>query len=270
VGRSPTPGRAYAHNNMGLSVSGSGVLRLSRSASCARVLPPLSPTVSASPPPSPDPDRSTIKSENIFWSEGDVTSALRARRNGHRGAVVWLTGLSGAGKSTLARGIERELFNLGFQVYVLDGDNVRHGLNSNLGFSPADREENIRRVGEVAKLMSDAGVITITAFISPYQEDRRRARTSTLQAGMDFIEIFVAAPLEVCEQRDTKGLYKRARAGEIKDFTGISAPYEAPTEAELMLRTDQETVAESIARAVEFLRVRLRAEVAQAGQEPLA
>jgi len=192
-----------------------------------------------------------------------VTAALRASRNGHKGAVVWLTGLSGSGKSTLARGIERELFNLGLHVYVLDGDNVRHGLNSNLGFSPADREENIRRVGEVAKLMSDAGVIAITAFISPYQEDRQRARQSTLQAGIDFIEIFVAAPLEVCEQRDTKGLYKRARAGEIKDFTGISAPYEAPTDAELTLATDREPAAESIAKAVEFLRIRLRSEKAR-------
>jgi adenylylsulfate kinase len=205
------------------------------------------------------PNGTKSPSRNIFWSEGHVTALDRAERNGHKGAVVWLTGLSGAGKSTLARGLERELFDLGFQVYVLDGDNVRHGLNSNLGFSPTDREENIRRVGEVAKLMSDAGVITITAFISPYRDDRERARRSTLQAGIDFIEIFVAAPLEVCEQRDTKGLYKKARAGEIKDFTGISAPYEAPTDAEVTLHTDQESAPESVAKAVDFLRVRLRA-----------
>ena len=205
-------------------------------------------------------DQSKAKSENIFWSEGHVTSTHRSLRNGHKGAVVWLTGLSGSGKSTLARGLERALFNFGLQVYVLDGDNVRHGLNSNLGFSPEDREENIRRVGEVAKLMSDAGVITITAFISPYREDRRRARRSTVGAGIDFIEIFVAAPLEVCEQRDTKGLYKKARAGEIKEFTGISAPYDEPTGAELILRTDQETATESVAKAVEFLRNRLRSE----------
>jgi bifunctional enzyme CysN/CysC len=205
-------------------------------------------------------DRATVKSRNIYWSEGNVTPQNRALRNGHAGAVVWLTGLSGAGKSTIARQLERELFNMGMHTYVLDGDNIRHGLNSNLGFSPEDREENIRRVAEVAKLMADAGVITITAFISPYREDRRRARAISLEAGGDFIEVFVDAPIEVCEQRDVKGLYKRARAGEIKEFTGISAPYEAPSDAELTVRTDRLSLEESVAQIVEFLRPRLKAE----------
>ena len=147
---------------------------------------------------------------------------------------------------------------MGMHVYVLDGDNVRHGLNSNLGFSPEDREENIRRVAEVAKLLSDAGVIAITAFISPYRRDRRRAREIALEAGGEFIEVFVDAPLEVCERRDAKGLYKRARAGEIRDFTGISAPYEAPADPELTVRTDQLNLEECVARIVEYLRNFLR------------
>jgi adenylylsulfate kinase len=141
---------------------------------------------------------------------------------------------------------------------VLDGDNVRHGLNSNLGFSPEDRVENIRRVAEVARLMADAGIIVVTAFISPYRQDRRRAREIALEGGCDFYEIFVHAPIEVCEQRDPKGLYKKARAGEIKDFTGISAPYEAPADPELTIQTDRETLDESVTRIIEFLRPRLR------------
>ena len=143
------------------------------------------------------------------------------------------------------------------QAYILDGDNVRQGLNSNLGFSPEDRVENIRRVGEVACLMADAGLIVITAFISPYRADRRRARESALRGGMDFIEVFVSAPLEVCEQRDPKGLYKKARAGEIREFTGISAPYEAPEHPECTVRTDVQTVGESVATVIEFVRTRL-------------
>jgi bifunctional enzyme CysN/CysC len=205
-------------------------------------------------------DRSKIKSENIFWSEGTVTARHRAARNGHKGAVVWLTGLSGSGKSTISHVLERELFNLNHQVYVLDGDNIRHGLNSNLGFSPEDRVENIRRVAEVAKLMADAGIIVITAFISPYRQDRRRAREIALEGGADFIEVHVDAPLEICEQRDPKGLYKKARAGEIKEFTGISAPYEAPTDPEITIHTGSETAAASAARILEFLRLRLRGE----------
>jgi bifunctional enzyme CysN/CysC len=193
------------------------------------------------------------KSENIYWSRGNVTSRQRELRNGHLGCVIWLTGLSGAGKSTIATELERELFNLGRHVYVLDGDNIRHGLGSDLGFSPKDRTENIRRVGEVAKLFADAGVICITAFISPYRADRDLVRKIT--PSDRFIEVFVNAPLAVCEQRDPKGLYVKARAKEIKEFTGISAPYETPADPELELRTDQLTVAESVARIMEFLQV---------------
>ncbi len=205
-------------------------------------------------------DRAKVKSQNIYWSEGDVTALRRAARHGHKGAVIWLTGLSGSGKSTIARAIERELFNLGMHTHVLDGDNIRHGLNSNLGFSPEDRVENIRRVAEVARLMADAGLISITAFISPYLADRRRAREIALEGGVDFIEVFVDAPLATCEQRDTKGLYKKARAGEIKDFTGISAPYEAPENAEITIHTDRESREESAAKVIEHVRARLRFE----------
>jgi adenylyl-sulfate kinase len=172
-------------------------------------------------------------------------------RNGHSGRVVWLTGLSGAGKSTIATELERELFNLGKHAYVLDGDNVRHGLCSDLAFSPEDRKENIRRVGEVAKLFADAGIICITAFISPYRSDRELVRKIVRQG--HFVEVFVDAPLDICEQRDPKGLYARARANEIKEFTGISAPYEAPPKPEIHLHTDKHTVAESVARIVEYL-----------------
>src|SRR5204862_4165231 len=147
-------------------------------------------------------------------------------QNGHRGAVVWLTGLSGAGKSTIAAALEKELFQRAMHTYVLDGDNLRHGLNSNLGFSPEDRAENIRRVGEVAKLMADAGTVVITSFISPYRVDRARARAIALQAGAEFVEIFVDAPLSVCEQRDPKGLYRKALSGKLHGLTGIDAPYE--------------------------------------------
>jgi bifunctional enzyme CysN/CysC len=194
------------------------------------------------------------KSSNIYWSQGKVTDSQRERRNGHRGCVCWLTGLSGSGKSSIATEVERELFNLGRQVYVLDGDNVRHGLCADLGFSPKDRTQNIRRVGEVAKLFADAGFICITAFISPYREDRDMVR-KIMPPGR-FIEVFVNAPLEVCEQRDPKGLYAKARAREIKEFTGISAPYEPPTKPELELRTDQLSIPESVARFLEYLRAR--------------
>jgi bifunctional enzyme CysN/CysC len=196
---------------------------------------------------------SGTKSDNIYWSRGRVTARQRELRNGHSGCVVWLTGLSSAGKSTIATELERELFNLGHHVYVLDGDNVRHGLGANLGFSPKDRAENIRRVGEVAKLFADAGVICITAFISPYREDRALVR-KLLPPGR-FVEVYVNAPLEVCERRDPKGLYAKARAKEIKEFTGISAPYEPPASPEIELRTDQLTVGESVARILEFLQL---------------
>jgi bifunctional enzyme CysN/CysC len=203
-------------------------------------------------------DRSKVKSTNIFWSEGNVTATNRNLRNGHRGAVVWLTGLSGAGKSAISRNLERELFNLGNQVYVLDGDNVRHGLNANLGFSHEDRTENIRRVAEVAKLMADAGLIVVTAFIAPYQSDRRRAREIALESGVEFFEVYVNAPLATCESRDVKGLYLRARNGEIPEFTGINSPYEEPANPEIVLQTDRETLEESTARLLEFLLPRLR------------
>ncbi|HWD19982.1 MAG TPA: adenylyl-sulfate kinase [Verrucomicrobiae bacterium] len=191
------------------------------------------------------------KSHNIYWSQGKVAAEQRALRNGHKGRVVWLTGLSASGKSTIAVELERELFNLGRHVYILDGDNMRHGLCSDLGFSARDRKENIRRVGETAKLFAEAGVICVTAFISPYREDRDMVRRIAPEGS--FVEIYVNAPLAVCEQRDPKGLYAKARANEIKDFTGISAPYEAPNQPELELHTDQLSVAESVARIVEFL-----------------
>lgn len=202
------------------------------------------------------PDRravlSGIKSQNIFWTTGKVTRAARERRNRHKGAVIWLTGLSGAGKSTIATELERELFAMGLHTYVLDGDNIRHGLSANLGFSPEDRTENIRRVGEVAKLFADAGTLVITAFISPYRDDRRMVR-EMMKIG-EFIEVHVDAPLAVCEERDPKGLYKKARAGQIEEFTGISAPYEAPQKAEITVHTDRQTPAECVAQIIDFLK----------------
>lgn len=208
--------------------------------------------VAADSYPKRTPD-SLQKSDNIFWSHGKVTPLQRERRNGHPGFVVWLTGLSGSGKSTISTELERELFNLGKHAYVLDGDNMRHGLCSDLAFSPEDRRENIRRVGEVAKLFANAGIICVTAFISPYRSDRDLVRSIVPQGR--FVEVFVDAPLNVCEQRDPKGLYAKARANEIKEFTGISAPYEAPVKPELHLRTDQSTVGEAVAQILEFLQV---------------
>src|SRR5258707_9283709 len=187
-------------------------------------------------------DRTVAKSKNIFWVEGKITADARAARTVHRGAVVCFTGLSGAGKSTIAQALERELFGRGMHTYVLDGDNIRHGLNFNLGFSPEDREENIRRVSEVAQLMADSGVVAITAFISPYRMDRRRAREIALEGNAEFIEVFVEAPLEVCETRDPKNLYTKARAGEIRELTGIDAPYEPPQDAEINVPIDPKTV----------------------------
>jgi bifunctional enzyme CysN/CysC len=204
-------------------------------------------------------DRTVAKSKNIFWTEEKITARERALRTGHRGAVIWLTGLSGAGKSTIAQSLERDLFQRGMNTYVLDGDNIRHGLNSNLGFSPDDRVENIRRVSEVAKLMADAGTVVITAFISPYRMDRSRAREIALEGNAEFIEVFVDAPLEVCEARDPKNLYRKARAGQIREFTGIDAPYEAPEDPEIVVHTDRESVDESVALILEQLLPRLRA-----------
>jgi bifunctional enzyme CysN/CysC len=205
-------------------------------------------------------DRTVAKSKNIFWTGGKITPRDRAAQAGHRGAVIWFTGLSGAGKSTIAQALERELFNRAMYTYVLDGDNIRHGLNSNLGFSPEDRVENIRRVGEVAKLMADAGAVVLTAFISPYRMDRRRAREIALEGKAEFIEVFVDAPLNVCEERDPKNLYKKARAGEIRDFTGIDAPYEMPEDPEIVVHTDQQSVDESVAAILEQLLPRLKAD----------
>jgi bifunctional enzyme CysN/CysC len=203
-------------------------------------------------------DRTVAKSKNIFWTEAKITSRARAAQKGHRGAVVWLTGLPSAGKSTIAQALERELFSRAMHTYVLDGDNIRHGLNSNLGFSPEDRVENIRRVSEVAKLMADSGVVVITAFISPYRMDRRRAREIALEGNAEFVEVFIDAPLEVCEARDPKDLYKKARAGEIRGFTGIDAPYEAPEDPEIAVHTNQQTVDECIATILEYLLPRLK------------
>jgi bifunctional enzyme CysN/CysC len=202
--------------------------------------------------------REEVKSENIFWSESEITAAGRAIRNDHRGAVVWLTGLSASGKSTIARGLEKELFRRSMHTYVLDGDNLRQGLNSNLGFSPEDRAENIRRVAEVAKLMADAGTVVITSFISPYRVDRTRARAIALQAGAEFVEIFVDAPLAVCEQRDPKGLYQKARSGKLPGFTGIDAPYEPPDDPEIVVRTHEQTAEESVDSILAEILPRLR------------
>ncbi|MHA1536461.1 MAG: adenylyl-sulfate kinase [Alphaproteobacteria bacterium] len=192
----------------------------------------------------------SVKSTNIQAVEHAVDAGMRGARNGHQGAVLWFTGLSGAGKSTIAIELERRLFAKGYQVYVLDGDNIRRGLNANLGFSPDDRAENIRRVGEVAALFAEAGMIVISAFISPYRSDRERARAAT---GDGFREIFVHADLKECERRDPKGLYAKARAGEIAEFTGISAPYEAPENADLVIDTGSLSVEDSVRALVDYV-----------------
>jgi len=191
------------------------------------------------------------KSTNITWHGGQIGRAEREKVLGQRGATIWLTGLSGSGKSTIAVAAEAELVNRGKLAYVLDGDNVRHGLNSNLGFSPEDRTENIRRIGEVSKLFTDSGVIVFTSFISPYRADRDQAR-ALFDAG-DFIEVYVKADVDTCEERDPKGLYKKARAGEIPEFTGISAPYEEPEKPELVLDTANQSVEESVVALVRYL-----------------
>ncbi len=194
------------------------------------------------------------KAPNIMWHDAHLSHADRARLLKARGATLWFTGLSGSGKSTIAAALEAELVRQGVFAYRLDGDNVRHGLNANLGFSAQDREENVRRIGEVAKLFADAGVIAITSFISPYRADRARVRALHEASGLPFIEVFVNTPLEVCESRDPKGLYKKARAGEIKGFTGIDDPYEAPEAPEIELRTAERGVDESVRAVVGMLR----------------
>lgn len=191
------------------------------------------------------------KATNITWHQATVTAEDRERLLNQKGCVIWFTGLSGSGKSTLANAVAQLLHQRQHHTYVLDGDNVRHGLNKNLGFSPADREENIRRIGEVAKLFADAGSIVMTAFISPYRADRVQARA--LLPDDRFVEVFVECPLDVCEERDVKGLYKKARAGEIKEFTGISAPYESPTEPEVTLNTAELSLEESAMAVIAYL-----------------
>ena len=189
--------------------------------------------------------------KHIYPHEGVVKREHRERLLGQRGVTLWFTGLSGAGKSTLAVAVEEALHKLGNLTYILDGDNIRSGINNNLSFSPEDRKENIRRIAEIAKLFRDAGVITLTAFISPYREDRQLARDLT--GTDDFIEVFVDASLETCEQRDPKGLYKKARAGEIPEFTGISAPYEAPESPELHVNTSTQSVDECVREIIAYL-----------------
>jgi adenylylsulfate kinase len=191
------------------------------------------------------------KAQNIVWHETTVSKSERESINGHKGCTVWLTGLSGSGKSTLANLLEKALWERGIRSFVLDGDNVRHGLNKDLGFSPADRTENIRRIGEVAKLFTEAGVINSTAFISPYRADRDLVRE--IMNDGDFIEVLVDCELEECEKRDPKGLYKKARAGEIPEFTGISAPYEAPEKPELTINTTSQSPEDSLAEILGYL-----------------
>jgi adenylylsulfate kinase len=191
------------------------------------------------------------RATNITWHQTAITRADREALLGQKGVTIWLTGLSGSGKSTVAVAAEEALVRRGRLAYVLDGDNIRHGLNKNLGFSPADRTENIRRIGEVSKLFTEAGVIVFTSFISPYRADRDLVR-SIHEPGR-FVEAYVAASVETCESRDVKGLYKKARAGEIPEFTGISAPYEAPERPELVLDTNRQTVEESVGQLVSFL-----------------
>jgi len=194
------------------------------------------------------------KGENLTWHIGEVDKDARAAAHGHRGAVLWFTGLSGSGKSTIGHRVERMLIERGAFAYVLDGDNIRHGLNSDLGFAPEDRVENIRRIGEVARLFADAGALVVSAFISPYRKDRDRIRG--LMGEGEFVEVFVDTPLEICEARDPKGLYKKARAGEISDFTGLDAPYEAPENPEVHLLTADLSVDEAASQVIHYLEQR--------------
>ena len=193
-------------------------------------------------------------SSNVVWHHATVTRARREAQNGHRGAIIWFTGLSGSGKSTLAHAVEETLYQQGCRTFVLDGDNVRHGLCGELGFSTQDRQENIRRIGEVAKLFMEAGIIVLTAFISPYRDDRERVR-GMVEHG-DFIEIFCDSSIEVCETRDVKGLYKKARAGEIPEFTGISSPYEIPENPELNVNTGTVALESCVQQVIEEIKQR--------------
>ena len=190
------------------------------------------------------------KATNIHWHDGAVTRDERRANMGQQGASLWFTGLSGSGKSTVAVALEQVLLQRGFHAYRLDGDNIRFGLNKNLGFSAEDRAENIRRISEVAKLFADSGAVTLTSFISPYRADRARVRQLHEDAGLAFVEVFVDTPIEVCESRDPKGLYKKARAGEIKGFTGIDDPYQAPESPEVTLPTAELTIEQSVERCL--------------------
>lgn len=192
----------------------------------------------------------------IVYHKHSITRRDREKLNGHRSCVVWFTGLSGAGKSTLAGAVEEKLNAAGIHTYLLDGDNIRHGLNKNVDFSEAGRRENIRRIGEVAKLFADAGIVTLTAFISPFREDRNMVRALLNQN--DFIEVYVNCPLEICEQRDPKGLYKKARAGEISDFTGISSPYEPPLNPEIEVNTREQSIEESVSYITSYVLQQIR------------
>ena len=196
------------------------------------------------------------KATNVHWHEGDITTEHRNKLLGQKGATIWFTGLSGSGKSTVAVALEGVLYEMGHICYRLDGDNVRLGINKNLGFSAEDRTENIRRIGEVAKLFVDTGIIALSSFVSPYREDRDKVRELHEQGGMTFIEIFVDVPLEVAERRDPKGLYKKARAGEIKNFTGIDDPYEAPLNPELTLNSHEMTLKEEVEKILDLLHKR--------------
>ena len=196
------------------------------------------------------------KATNVHWHEGDITRGHREKLMGHKGATLWFTGLSGSGKSTVAVELEGRLYEMGIVSYRLDGDNVRMGINKNLGFSAEDRTENIRRIGEVAKLFVDVGIITLSSFISPYRADRDNVRKLHEAAGMDFIEVFVDCALEEAEARDPKGLYKKARAGEIKNFTGIDDPYEAPDSPEVHLHSDRQSLDEEVEQILAILRER--------------
>lgn len=191
------------------------------------------------------------RSDNLTWHAMKVSKAERVTRNGHRSFVLWFTGLSGAGKSTIASALDTVLFGRGISTYVLDGDNIRLGLNSNLGFTEEDRHENIRRVGEVAKLFVDAGIVTIASLISPLEVDRSKARERF--APGEFVEVFVSCPVEECMKRDPKGLYQKAVAGQIQNFTGVNAPYEAPVDAEITIRTDQQSVEECLETIIRYL-----------------
>lgn len=193
------------------------------------------------------------KATNVHWHEGDITTEDRNKLLGQKGATIWFTGLSGSGKSTIAVALEGVLYDRGHLCYRLDGDNVRLGINKNLGFSAEDRTENIRRIGEISKLFVDTGVIVLSSFISPYRADRDIVRELHDTGGMDFIEVFVDVPLEVAEDRDPKGLYKKARAGEIKGFTGIDDPYEAPNEPEIVLNSHEMSLEEEVELLINLL-----------------